>query len=715
MQRAENMLEIKVPLVLVVDDDVSIRVIAREVLEREGFAVAEADRGDIVVESFLRLGADIVMLDVMMPGMDGFQVCAALRELPGGESIPVIMMTGMDDQESVKKAYESGATQFISKPIHWSNLGHQVHYILRSKNTYDMLKVSEARLAQAQHIAGIGSWELDMLSGEMHWSDEVYRIFGMDEERAGARYKIISECLHPQDRVMVTAVMRKILSGNDCVTIDCRIINRRDETRDIHAEAKIGRDAAGRPVQAVGYIQDVTEKRRAEEKMRRLAYFDSLTGLPNRVHFTDHCEQALERARRMKRLLAILFVDLDRFKRINDNYGHSIGDELLKQVALRLSSSVRTSDQVSREIEEDATVQVSRLAGDEFLVLLENLREYYDAARVASRIHASLSAPYVIDGHELHITPCIGISLYPLDGLGLEEMIKHADMAMYQVKASGGNNFRFYSDEFNNAAVENIAMENRMRSALANDEFSLRFQPILDIVNGDLLGVEAFVRWDSPEQGVLLPAEFLPFAEKTGVSDELDEWVFRNACRQYVVWREQGRGNFRISVNISGMQLRGRSESLLSLVERVLADTGMEPALLDLEFTEDALLHSGADSADTLLSLRDKGIRLTVDDFGAGQSSLNQLKRLPIDVLKIDRSVVKNLLTDSESLSLACAIIAVSRTLGLDTVAAGVEQQEQRELLLRSGCGKMQGYFISPPMTAAELEKYVRAGCMQNV
>ncbi len=705
------MLGTNVPLVLVVDDDVTVRLIAREVLERSGCAVAEVDRGDGAVDAVLNLGPDMVLLDVMMPGMDGFQVCAALRELAGGESLPVVMMTGLNDNDSVRKAYEAGATQFISKPIHWVNLGHQVHYILRAKKTYEKLRVSEARLAQAQHIAGIGSWELYTASGEMHWSEEVYRIFGMDGERSGACYGIFRECLHPRDRSQVAAALRRVMSGNDFLSMDCRIVNRKDETLDVHVEGQIRRDPSGRPVQVVGYVQDVTQRRRDEEKIRRLAYFDSLTGLPNRVHFTDHCEQALERARRMKRMLALLFVDLDRFKRVNDNFGHSVGDELLQQVAVRLSSSVRTSDQVTRETEEGTEAQVSRLAGDEFLVLLENLRDYYDAAKVAARIHAALSAPYVIDVHEIRITPCIGISLYPLDGLDRKDMIRHADMAMYQVKASGGNNFRFYSDEFNSAAVEHIDMENRMRPALAHDELSLRFQPILDVEHGSLLCVEALVRWDSPEQGVLLPVDFLPFAEKAGVSRELDEWVLRSACRQHMLWREQGKGRLRISVNISGLQSR-KGESLLSLTERVLADTGMDPACLGLEFSENILLKSGADEVDVLWRLRDKGIRLSVDDFGAGQSSLHQLKRFPIDSIKIDRSVIKKLLDDADSRSLACAIIAMSRALGLETVAAGVEQEEQRELLLRNGCGNMQGYLFSPPMTASELERYARAGSL---
>jgi diguanylate cyclase (GGDEF)-like protein/PAS domain S-box-containing protein len=700
-----------VPLVLVVDDDATVRTIAREVLERAGCAVAEVARGDGAVDAVLNLGPDMVLLDVMMPGMDGFKVCAALRELPGGESLPVVMMTGLNDDGSVRKAYEAGATQFISKPIHWVNFGHQVHYILRAKKTCQKLRASEARLAQVQRIAGIGSWELDTATGEMHWSEEVYRIFGMDGEHSGACYEIFRQCLHPRDRSQVAAALRRVMSGSDCLSIDCRIVNRKGEALDVHAEGQVRRDPSGLPVQVVGYVQDVTQRRRDEEKIRRLAYFDSLTGLPNRVHFTDHCEQALERARRMNRRLALLFVDLDRFKRVNDNFGHSVGDELLQQVAVRLSSSVRTSDQVARETEEGAAAQVSRLAGDEFLVLLENLRDYYDAAKVAARVHAALSAPYVIDVHEIRITPCIGISLYPLDGLDRKDMIRHADMAMYQVKASGGNNFRFFSDEFNSAAVEHLDMENRMRSALAHDELSLRFQPVLDIEGGSLVCVEALVRWDSPEQGVLLPADFLPYAEKAGVGRELDEWVLRSACRQHVLWREQGMGRLRISVNISGFQ-SGKGESLHSLTERVLADTGMEPAYLGLEFPEALLLKSGDDTADILQRLRETGIRLSVDDFGAGQSSLHQLKRFPIDCIKIDRSVINRVLNDADSRSFAGAIIAMSRALGLETVAAGVEQEEQRELLLRCGCGKMQGYLFSPPMTASELVRYARAGSL---
>ncbi len=701
------MLDKNAPLILVVDDDPTTRLMVSEVLEGAGFAVSEADRGDAVLDSFLRLKPDIVMLDVIMPGMDGFQVCEALRALPDGDSIPVIMMTGLNDDDSVRKAYEAGATQFISKPIHWANLAHQMNYILRAKKTLERLRESETRLAEAQRIAGIGSWELDTASGEMHWSEEVYRILGIDETSSGASFDVFLECLHPNDRIQVAAAMRRVLSGNDSLSIDCRIINRKRRNLDVHAEAQVRRDVSGHPIKAVGYIQDVTERRSAEEKIRRLAYFDSLTGLPNRVHFADHFDQALDRSRRMNRKLSILFVDLDRFKRINDNYGHSVGDELLKHVAQRLSSCVRTSDQVSRGLEYLFDVKVSRLAGDEFLIMVENIREYQDAAKIAHRILSALSAPYVIDGVEIKVTPCIGISLYPLDGHEKDELIRLADMAMYKVKTAGGGNFSFYSEKLNSVAIEQIDRENRLRTALAGEEFSLRYQPILDMESGRLVCVEALLRWDNPEKGVLLPAEFLPLAEKSGLGGELDEWVLRSAAGQMKLWSRQGWGAFRMSVNISGLQ--ARKESLLDVVRRVLDDTGLHPAFLGLEFTEHALESCRADSVETLRRLREMGVRLAVDDFGASQSSINQLKRFPIDMLKIAKSVIANMLQDPDTRSLVCAIIAASRALGLDSVAAGVEQHEQRELLLSKGCGKMQGYLINPPMTASDLEMYFHA------
>jgi diguanylate cyclase (GGDEF)-like protein/PAS domain S-box-containing protein len=706
-------LENNAPRILIVDDDPTTRFMAREVLEWAGFVVGETDRGDLAVESFLRLEPDIVMLDVIMPGMDGFQVCEALRALPGGDAIPLVMMTGLNDDDSVKKAYEAGATQFISKPIHWANLGHQMNYILRAKKTLERLRDSETRLAEAQRIAGIGSWELDTASGEMHWSEEIFRIFGMDETAAGSSFSAFMEFLHPLDRVKVTAAMRRVISGRDSLNMDFRIINRMQQALVVHAEAQIRRDAYGRPVQAVGYIQDVTERRRAEEKIRRLAYFDSLTGLPNRVHFTDHFDQALERSRRMGRKFSLLFMDLDRFKSINDSYGHAVGDELLKQVAQRLLSCVRTSDQVSRDMDSMIDIQVSRLAGDEFLVLVENIDEYQDAAKVAHRILAALSAPYLVDGFEISVTPCIGISLYPLDGEDKEELIRHADMAMYQVKTAGGGNFSFYSEELNNVAIEQIAREDRLRSALAGEEFSLWYQPVLDVESGRLVCVEALLRWDNPEKGVLLPAEFLPLAEKCGFGGELDEWVLRKAARQIKSWLRQSWGGFRISVNISGLQL-GKT-LLLSLVQQILDDTGIEPACLGLEFKENALENGCAESVETLRSLRKKGVRLAVDNFGASLSSLSQLQRFSIDMLKIDKSVIANMMHDRENLSLVHAIIASSQALGLDIVASGVERQEQRERLLSKGCRKMQGYFVSPPMTASDLEILLQAGCGGSV
>lgn len=692
------------PMVLVADDDPTIRFLIREVLEEAGFAVEEADDGETAVAAFCRLRPDIVMLDVKMPGQDGFEACARIRRMPEGESTPVLMMTGFDDIDSVRKAYEAGATQFITKPIHLVNLEHHIHYILRATLTCEKLRESEARLAEAQRIAGIGSWEIDIQTRKMHWSEEVYRIFAIERTGSAVSHDIFEECIHPLDRPNVTEVMKRLSTGESGFSIDCRIINRKNMERFIHAETQLKLNPAGQPVQAVGYIQDVTSRRQAEEKIRQLAYFDSLTGLPNRAHFTERFGSAMQRAKRMNYLLSALFIDLDRFKQINDTFGHSVGDELLKQVANRLSTCVRTCDRVYRDTADESDAQVSRFAGDEFLVMLENIREYYDAAKVANRMLEAFSTSFVIQDFELSITPSIGISIYPLDGESQEEIIQHADIAMYHAKKLGRNNFQFYSDDLNIAAVEHLRLEGRLRRSLEQDELFLCFQPMIDMSTSKVFCVEVLVRWQNPECGLLLPGDFIPLAEETGLVAEVDEWVLQNACRYFVDWCERGFPAFRISVNISRQHFRDKS--LISLVDRVLTDTGMDPKYLGLEITEGILLGNDPDTINTMHSLKSKGIKLSLDDFGTGYSSLSCLKKFPLDVLKIDRSFIKNILTDVDSQSIASAIIALSGVLQLETIAEGVEKPEQMEMLLEKGCGKMQGYLFSQPLTVPEFEKY---------
>jgi diguanylate cyclase (GGDEF)-like protein/PAS domain S-box-containing protein len=697
------------PLALIADTDLFNRFLVGETLKQAGLAVEEVENLNSVITAFQRLSPDIVMLDAGMPDLAGFSVCEGIRELSEGYATPVIIMTGLDDIESVKRAYGAGATDIISKPVNTAVLSYRVHYILRSSRVLESLRLSEARLAEAQRIAKIGSWEHNILTGEMFWSEEAYRLLGMESIGSRISSEHFRDAADPDGDGIFEQSLRNIISEGKSFSTDLRIVRPDGEERYIHVEAQINKDETGRPVWTVGYVQDITERKQTEKKIRRLAYYDTVTDLPNRTLFRDYFNHAIALAKRSNRMMAILFIDLDRFKQINDTFGHTIGDDLLKQVAERLRNCVREGDYVSRDIiqgtMDDQDSRIARFAGDEFLVLLENINDYYDAAKVAQRIKDKLSLPYEIRDNEISVTSSIGIGIYPLDGDNLDDIIKHSDIAMYHAKEMGRNNFQFYSDSLNTAAMNHLVLESQLRKAILRDELFLRFQPIVDLRKNYIFCAEVLVRWQHPDLGELQPSGFIPMAEETGLITEIDEWVLHNACVQAKAWQESGFPAFKISVNISGRHFR--KKKLLETIDRVVNNTGINPAFLELEITEGVLMKNDPDTISILHGLKEKGIRLSIDDFGTGYSSLSYLKRFPLDILKIDRSFVKDILTDPDSASITSAIIAMAGGLKLETIAEGVETREQMGVLLESGCWKMQGYYFSPPLGALEFEEYL--------
>ncbi len=695
-----------VPLVLVADDDRLIRVLVRESLEAEGFRVEEVADGHEVISTLKKLRPDLVMLDVILPGQDGFSLCREIRSMEAGHAVPIVMMTGLNDVDSVKKAYAAGATDFITKPINWELMSHRVHYILRSSRALEELKQSEACLVDAQSIAKLGSWEIDLSSGEVYWSQEVYTIFGIKPGQGILSHDIFMNAIHPQEKESVAAVMKRAMSGESAFSIECRIVTPEGQERTIQSKGRINRDDTGKPIWAVGFVQDITERKAVEEKIRKLAYYDTLTGLPNRILFQDYFNHAVSFAKRAKTLIAILFVDLDRFKQINDTLGHAVGDKVLKEEATRLNAGIRQYDYVAREPTEDMDAEIARFAGDEFLIQLKNVRDHIEVAKVAQRIQDSLTAPYTIDGTEIIVTPSVGISLYPNDGEKLEDLVKFADIAMYHAKELGRNNFQFYSRSLDTTAKDNLVLEGQLRNAIKREELFLCYQPIISVPGRDITGVEAMVRWRHSDRGVLTAKNFVLLAEETGLITEIDEWVLCNVCRQIKIWQNCADRKWMVSVNVSGRNFQKRT--LLETVGKAVTSTGIDPRWLKLEITEGVLIDNDSYVVSALSKLKEMGIRLALDDFGTGYSSLGYLKRFPLDILKIDRSFIKDILVDPDSASIASAIIALSRSLKLDTIAEGVETKEQMELLLAMGCDKLQGNYFSPPLSLEDLEQFNR-------
>jgi len=696
------------PLVLVADDDHFIRVLVRGALEKEGFRVAEEADGREVLSTFSRLKPDIIILDVVMPGHDGFCLCREIRATEAGHSVPIVMMTGLDDIDSVKKAYAAGATDFITKPLNIPLIGYRIQYIFRSSRTLEKLKQSEARLVDAQKIANLGSWEMDLSSGEVYWSPEVYHIFGLDPGAGDISHDVFMNAVHPEEKVAVAARMEKAFSEEDNFSIECRIVAQDGRTRTILTKGRITRDEKNTAIWAVGFIQDITDRKEVEGKIRLLAYYDTLTGLPNRILFHDYFSHAVAFATRTKTQIGILFVDLDRFKLINDTLGHAVGDKVLQDVAKRLDAGIRKYDYIAREHVADIDAEVARFAGDEFIVLLKNVRDHFDAAKVAQRIQDSLTMPYIIDGTEIIVTPSIGISLYPIDGEKLEDLIKFADIAMYHAKDLGRNNFQFYSRSLDTTAKDHLVLEGQLRNAIKRKELFVCYQPIIQVPSFTITGIEAVVRWRHPERGILSAAGFVPMAEETGLITEIDEWVLFDVCKQIREWQDRSEHSWMVTVNVSGRNFKKRT--LVETVGRALQSSGIDPRWLKLEITEGVLIDKDGYVVSALNSIKEMGIRLALDDFGTGYSSLGYLRKFPLDILKIDKSFVKDLFIDPDCASITTAIIALARSLKLDIIAEGVETKEQMELLLEKGCEKQQGNYFSPPLSLADLEEFVRRG-----
>lgn len=693
---------------LVADDDRFIRALVRDSLEAEGFRVEEVVDGNEVLSAFSELKPDLIMLDVILPGQDGFCLCREIRSKATGHEVPIVMMTGLDDLESVKKAYAAGATDFITKPLNFALIGYRVQYILRSSKALENLKQSEARLMDAQRIANLGSWEIDLASGEVYWSQEVYTIFGIKPGNGRISHDIFLNAVHPHDKEAVAACIQKALSEESTFKFECRIITQGGRERTILTKARINRDETAKATWAVGFIQDITERKEVEEKIRQLAYYDTLTGLPNRTLFQDNFAHATSLATRTKTQIGILFIDLDRFKLINDTLGHAVGDKVLKIVAERLNAGIRKYDYITREFVENVDAEIARFAGDEFIILLKNVRDHFGAAKVAQRIQDSLTEPYTIDGTEIIVTPSIGISLYPVDGERLEDLIKFADIAMYHAKELGRNNFQFYSRSLDTTAKDHLVLEGQLRNAIKRNELFVCYQPIIRVPSGDIAGVEAMVRWRHPERGVLSASDFVPMAEETGLITEIDEWVLLTVCRQIKIWQDRFNHSWMVSVNISGRNFKKRT--LLETVCRTTAKTGIDLRWLKLEITEGVLIDNDSYVLSALNSLKEMGIRLALDDFGTGYSSLGYLRKFPLDILKIDKSFVKDILVDPGCASITTAILALSRSLKLDTIAEGVETKEQMELLMQHGCEKQQGNYFSPPLSLADLEIFLQHG-----
>ncbi len=691
------------PVVLVVDDDMAGLLMASEALASAGFEVVEAEDGQEAVEQFIKYKPDVVIMDVVMPRMDGFESCSIIRKSEGGQHVPILMVTGLEDVDSIQKAYEVGATDFVTKPINFFLLPYRVHYMMRAKKTADDLRESQMRLDKAQRIAKLGHWEWLFESDVFEWSSECKNILNV--EVLGNELQQFLQAIHHDDRSLVTRALERARTDSQRFNLEFRTsASSKEDVRIIHVEAE--NESAG---QMVGTIQDITERSNAEEQIHNLAYYDLVTGLPNRAHLYDMISLSLTQATRNQSKFALLFLDLDHFKQVNDTLGHNAGDLLLREVSSRLKEAVRKSDLIGRsedsEAQKSSVETIARLGGDEFVVLLNRIERVEDAAYVARRICKEIANIFNLDGNEVRVTTTIGISLYPSDGDSVDQLLKHADVAMYHAKEQGRNGYQFYSQSIHQLALERFALERDLRKTLETSGFHLEYQPKVAIKHSELTGAEALVRWQHPERGRVNPADFIPLAEETGLIVPLGEWVLRTACEQMMEWMNAGIPPFIMAVNCSAIQLV--RTDMAKVIKSALEATGLNPAYLEIELTESLLLQNVEEGIAILQALKDLGLHVSIDDFGTGFSSLSYLKRLPVDKLKIDQSFIKDLTTDPGDAAIVTSMITLAHNLDLTVVAEGVEDSEQLGFLKANRCDEVQGYLISRPMAADSFAEWV--------
>ena len=699
--------------VLVIDDDAIVRLLASESLSDAGYEVVEAADAESGCAHFERSGADLVLLDVILPGMNGFEACAALRAHASGANVPIIVMTGLGDRKSIARAFDAGATDFATKPIVWDLLPYRVRYALRASDAFQETLRSRALLTRSQSLASMGSWEWRRVDDSFAWSNEMYRILGTTPDAAGPpTHAALLAHVHSDDRMLVERALTGAMEHGSAFSIEFRIVRADGVTRRLLEQTSVERLADDTVVAMHGIRRDITEQTEANERIRSLAFFDPLTGLANRSLFRDMVQHRLAQGSGRGTRCAVLIVDIDRFKLINETMGPQAGDEVLKAVAHRLRDCLRAANAKGSTRQPPAEESVARLGGDEFTILLGDIVDPQQANQVAQRIVRALGEPILVGAHKLTVTvsASIGVGMTPDDGDDADALLKSAGTAMHAAKQNQQHRIQFYDNAMSAAIARKVLMETELRRAISNGELRLHYQAKVDVRAPRVFGAEALLRWMHPERGLVGPLEFIPIAEESGLIVPITQWVIKEVCRQLGAWRAEGRRAVPVSINLDALSLQ--DPALVTTVAEALAEEGLHPSVLEFEVTESSLVRDLDQASSALQALRAFGVKLSIDDFGTGYSSLTYLKRFPVDVLKIDRSFIKDLPTESSDAALTTAIVAMGQSLGLELVAEGVETWEQVDFLIARRCFLVQGFLFAKPLPPAAFAALAQSGVL---
>lgn len=683
-----------------------------ELAERElrkagiGFAALRVETREAFLAAIADFRPDIILGDYKLPDFDGLSALALLREK--SPEVPFVFVSGTMGEELAIETLHQGAADYVLK-AHLAKLAPAVIRALKVAEDRRLRRLAEEALFNSRQMLRT---VLDTIPQRVFWKDRNSVYLGCNKSLAeDCGFADPADVVGKTDFDLATATMaehariddRQVLETGQ-PQLNCEELRSRPDGSNgwlLTSRVPV-LDKDGEVIAILGTYEDITERKASEERTRFLAYHDDLTELPNRMLAYDRLQQAISHADREQTEVALLFLDVDNFKTINDSLGHSLGDKLLKAIAARLGECVRDTDTVSRH------------GGDEFLIILPSIANSDATVPFLTKLLERVQHPFEVDGHELITSISIGVALFPGDGRNFESLMKKADTAMYRAKEMGRNTYSFFDKQMNDDAIEHLHMRNGLNRAVERGEFVLHYQPQIDLVSGAMVGVEALIRWKHPQLGMVPPVRFIPVAEESGLIVSIGEWVVREACRQAAEWQSQGLPRFVVAVNLSAVQFkRGDVERT---VVGALQESGLDPSLLELELTESILIRDTERVLATVTRLKALGITLSIDDFGTGYSSLSYLKRFNVDKLKIDRSFIRDLATDRDDAAIVRAVIQMARSLGLRTIAEGVEDEALLNLLRIYHCDEAQGYHFARPMPAAELTAFVarRCDCLQS-
>lgn len=690
------------PLALIVDDDATFRMVSRMSLEQDDLRVEDAVSGEAAIEFVSATMPDIIILDLQMPGMNGFAVCEHIRRLPHGTFVPILIMTGLDDVDSIAQAYEMGATDFIVKPCHGLMLSQRVRYMLRASHTMSALRTRESQLAQAQRIARLGGWEWDPAGDRMDLSEAACRILGIQPGASDPSHSTYLACVHDEDRELVAQALHRTIADGTGVDMDHRLMPRDGVNRVVHLLGEVMSDSSAQARRLVGTVQDVTDARAAETKIYFMANYDSLTHLPNRTLFLHRVGQVLTSGTGSRG--AVLVISLDRYRRICDLHGAQSGEDFIREVATRLQQAL-SADITDTFPGADPSI-LARLSDGQFALFLADLAAPEDAARIAQNCLDALRNPFQIESSSVVLPATIGIAIPGPDGTDAEQVLRNAGTAAQSATRKGSNRYQFYSDTMNVSIAARVNLEQDLRTAVSENQFILHYQPQVDILSEKVIGFEALIRWQHPTRGLVSPAEFIPVAEEEELIIQMSEWVIKSVAQQQRIWHKHGLGPTTVSINLSGLHFR--QPNLASQVKSLVYAEGGDPQDIELELTESVLMRDASSTTTLLQELKASGFRLAIDDFGTGYSSLAYLEQFPIDTLKIDQAFIKDLKLGKEDSPITRAIVGMGRALKLHIVAEGVETRDQLAYLRLQGCDAYQGYLFSKPVPVHQLQYLLR-------